>query len=113
VFGLLLFLAPWLSSVYSVLDLPNPSPEIYTQLCGGLLIVCSYLLWIATICIDLAYPVGLSIGLINLAGVVLITGWIISGSLDISGLGITILSIASFILLIFGVIELRFALKRE
>jgi hypothetical protein len=104
-----MFLAPWISELYDLLDLPNPQPEVFTQFCGGLLVVCAYLLWLSPGRPDLARPVALSIGLVNAVGVVLLLGWIVVGDLGIGTLGTVILIIAAIVLVAFAVIELRYA----
>jgi hypothetical protein len=76
-------------------------------------VVCTYLLWLAPNNAALAYPTSLSIGLVNLAGAVLIIGWILSGSLGIGALGTAVLLIAALILLFFGSVELRYACRRR
>ena len=75
-FGVLLLLASWFTGIYRLLDLPNPQPAVYTQFCGGLL-------WLAPANPALARPVALSIRLVNLAGALLLAGWIVSGALGI------------------------------
>ena len=107
-FGVLMLFAPFIGDLFRALDLPSPQPEIYTQLGGGLLLVCAYLLWIAPGNPTLARPVALSIGLINVLGVVLLPGWVFLGNLGVGTLGKTILLAASAALLIFSATELRY-----
>jgi hypothetical protein len=109
-FGALTFLAPWIRGLFDLLDLPNPQPEVYTQVGGGLLVVCAYLLWISPGDEALARPVTLSIGLVNAVGVILVAGWLIAGNLGVGTLGTLILAAACAILAVFSVVELRYAL---
>jgi hypothetical protein len=97
-FGVLMFLAPWIRGVFDLLDLPNPQPEVFTQFCGGLLVVCAYLLWISPGNEALARPVALAIGTVNAAGVIVIAGWVIAGDLGVDTLGTVILAAACVIL---------------
>ena len=107
-FGILLLLAPFVGGLYDLLGLPNPQPAIYTQFAGGLLLVCAWLLWRAPSSPLLAFPVALSVGLVNLAGALLIALWLISGALGADNLGVILLVIAACILVFFGVVELRY-----
>jgi hypothetical protein len=109
-FGVLLLASPLLGDLFRALELPVAQPELYMQFAGGLLLVCAYLLWLASSDPALARPVALSIGLVNLAGVVLIWAWISSGALGVGSLGSGILLGASTLLSIFAIVELRYAL---
>lgn len=109
-FGVLLFLSPWLKAVIAALQLPTPQPELYTQLGGGLLVTFAYLLWQASNNAALARPIALAVGAVNAVGVLLIAGWLISGQLGVGNLGNLILVAACFILVVFSVVELRYAL---
>jgi hypothetical protein len=108
-FGVLMLLSPWIGGVFRALDLPSPQPELYTQFCGGLLVVCAYLLWISPARPALARPVGLSIGLVNALGALLLVGWVLSGSLGTGMLGSMVLLAAAVVLVVFAVVELRYA----
>jgi len=109
-FGTLMLLAPWIRPLFEALDLPNPQPEVFTQFAGGLLLVCAYLLWVGSTNEVIAKPVALAVGAVNIAGVILVVGWMIFGTLGIGTLGTVILGLACAILLVLGVIELRYAL---
>ena len=110
-FGLLMLLAPWIGGIYDTLDLPNPQPELFTQFGGGLLLVCGYLLWVASSDPALAKHVALAIGAVNAVAILLLLGWVVSGDLGTGTLGSAILLAACAILALFAVIELRFALR--
>jgi hypothetical protein len=108
-FGVLMLLSPWIRGIFNLLDLPNPSPEVFTQFCGGLLLVCAYLLWLSPGDQSLSRPVARAIGLVNAAGVLLLGGWLTSGDLGVGATGSAILGVACLILVFFAVLELRFA----
>jgi hypothetical protein len=110
-FGLLLLLSPWIRPVFEVLDLPNPQPEVFTRFCGGLLVVCAYLLWLSPGSRALAGPVCLSIGFVNAVGVLPLIGWMLSGALGVGPLGTVILSLACVALILFAVGELWHAVR--
>ena len=107
-FGLLTFFAPWLDPVFNALELPNPKPEIFTQLTGGLLVAFAYLLWSAPASPALARPVALAVGLVNLAGALLVGAWLLSGALGTGLIGTVLLTAAALALLFFALGELRY-----
>jgi small-conductance mechanosensitive channel len=111
-FGVLMLLAPWIGGVYDLLDLPNPQPEVFTQIGGGLLLVCGYLLWASAVDDHLARAVARAIGAINAVAIPLLVGWIISGDLGTGTLGNVILGAACVILAVFAWVELRYGLSR-
>lgn len=110
-FGVLLLLAPWVGDVFNALDLPNPEPEIYTQMAGGLLLMCGYLLRAATRIPAVAKTVALAVGGINVLAIPLLLGWVFSGELGTGALGDVILIVVSALLAMFAFAELRYATR--
>jgi hypothetical protein len=74
-FGLVLLLSPW-DALHRTLDLPQPRPEVWTQLAGILLLAFAYLLWVAPRNAKLTQAVALTAATANLAGAALIAVWL-------------------------------------
>jgi len=108
-FGVLAFVAPWADALFALLDLANPQPALFTQFAGILLIGYAYLLWITPDHPQVARHVGLVVGIVNVVGVVAILGWLLSGQLGIGMLGTVILLVVCSLLIMFAVMELRYA----
>lgn len=102
---------PWLHRAFSVVGLPNPTPEIFTQLGGGLLIGYAYLLWISPNEHSIAPTIGWVVGVVNIAGAALILWWVLFSKLSLPNAGIILLFCASALLIVFAVGEIHFAIS--
>jgi hypothetical protein len=105
--GVFLLLAPR-HSLYDVLDLPTPDPELFTQLAGALFVAFAVLLWEAPSHPVLQRAVGRAAALANALGAMLTALWLISGELDLSGLGNTTLWVLTVVLAALAALEARF-----
>ncbi len=105
-FGLLPVLSPFLDGLFAWLGLPNPAPQIFTQLGGGLLVGFAWLLWVSPKHDTVSPLVGVAVGLVNVAGVILIVLWLTLGRLEASPLGTAVLITSCPFLSVFAVREL-------
>jgi hypothetical protein len=87
VLGVVLLLSPRENFFVDLLDLPNAEPELFTQVAGGLLMAMAVLLWEAPAQPVLERAIGRASAVANSLTLVLLLIWLLSGELDIGGLG--------------------------
>ena len=107
--GVLLLMASW-NALYEALGLPPAEPAMYAQVAGGLLLGFAYLLWTGATAPGVRRLAGAT-AVVNLAGVVVIGIWLVSGELGAETLGEVILWAAVAALVIFAVAEIDVARK--
>jgi hypothetical protein len=105
--GAILILAPT-SGLFEDIGLPIAEPEIYAQFAGGLLLVFAVLLWEAPTDPVLERHIGRAAAAANVIGGVVLALWLLSGELDTTGSGATILWIATVILAALALLESRY-----
>lgn len=105
--GVLLLSASW-DDLYDALQLPIAQPALYAQVAGGLLLGYAYLLWAGVDTPAKGMLAGTTAA-VNLAGVLVVGAWLVSGNLDAGTLGEVILWLAVVALAIFAVAEIHIA----
>lgn len=105
--GVLLLLAPN-RDLFDAIGLPQPDPEIFTQLAGALLVVFAILLWEAPTDPTLELHVGRAAAIANTLGAVIVLPWLLSGQIDSSGAGTVLLWLAAATSAIFAALESRY-----
>ena len=105
--GMLLLSASW-DDFYEALQLPIAQPALYAQVAGGLLLGYAYLLWAGVDTPARGMLAGTTAA-VNIAGVLVVGAWLLSGNLDAGGLGEVILWLAVVALTVFAVAEIRIA----
>lgn len=103
--GLVLLLAP-MQSIYNALQLPQPSPALYGQMLGVLLIGVAWLLVRAAFNGNLTAPVAGVVGNVNLACAVLIIVWLVFFELPVTGAGRIWLPILAAVMALFAALEI-------
>lgn len=107
VFGVLLLLAPN-RDLFDALGLPQPSPELFTQLAGALLVTFAILLWEAPSNPAFEHHVGRAAAIANTLGAVIFLRWLLVGDLDTTTLGTTLLWLITIASALFAVLEARY-----
>ncbi len=105
--GVLLLSASW-DELYDTLQLPVARPALYAQVAGGLLLGYAYLLWVGVDTPARGMLAGTTAA-VNIAGVLVVGAWLLSGNLDAGGLGEVILWLAVVALTVFAMAEIRIA----
>jgi hypothetical protein len=105
--GVLLLSASW-DDLYDTLQLPVARPALYAQVAGGLLLGYAYLLW-AGVDTPARHILAGTTAAVNVAGVLVVGAWLVSGNLDAGSLGEVILWLAAAALAVFAVAEIRIA----
>jgi hypothetical protein len=103
-FAILLLLSPW-DALYDALDLPQGRPEVWTQLAAILLAGFGYLLWIAPRDPRLTHGVAAAGALVNIAGAVLVVGWLLVADTGVETLGTVLLVAIALAGVVFGALE--------
>lgn len=101
--GLLLLMATW-DALYEALGLPLAAPPMYAQVAGGLLCGYAYLLWTGAESSGVRRLAGTT-AVVNVAGIVVLVIWLVSGELGAETLGEVILWAAVIALAAFAVAE--------
>ena len=109
--GVLLLAATW-TRLYAVLDLPHPTPELFTQIAGALLLAFSYLLWLAPAA-ALTRPVAVAAAAANALASVTIVVWLLASDLGVGALGTVLLALVALALAVFAVAETLIARGTE
>jgi len=105
--GILLLLAPN-HDLFDALGLPQPSPELFTQLAGALLVTFAVLLWEAPSDATLEHHVGRAAAIANTLGAVIFLRWLLVGDLETTALGATLLWVVSLGSALFALLESRY-----
>jgi hypothetical protein len=105
--GMLLLSSSW-DNLYDALQLPIAQPALYAQVAGGLLLGCAYLLWAGVDSPARGMLAGATAA-VNLAGVLVVGAWLVSGNLDAGTLGEVILWLAVVALAVFAAAEIQIA----
>lgn len=105
--GALLLMASW-DALYEALGLPLAVPAMYAQVAGGLLCGYAYLLWTGATAPGVRRLAGTT-AVVNVAGVVVLGIWLVSGELGAETLGEVVLWAAVVALAAFAVTEARIA----
>lgn len=108
--GVLLLSASW-DGLYEALQLPVAQPPLYAQIAGGLLLGYAYLLWTG-VGTPAQRRVAGATAAVNVAGILVVGAWLVSGELDIGTLGKAILWLAVAVLAVFAAAEIRIARER-
>jgi hypothetical protein len=101
--GILLLMASW-DTLYEALGLPLAVPAMYAQVAGGLLLGYAYLLWTGAEAPGVRRLAGTT-AVVNVAGVVVLGIWLLSGELGAETLGELILWAAVVALAAFAIAE--------
>lgn len=105
--GALLLMASW-DALYEALGLPLAVPAMYPQVAGGLLCGYAYLLWTGATDQGVRRLAGTT-AVVNVAGVVVLGIWLVSGKLGAETLGEVVLWAAVVALAAFATAEARIA----
>jgi len=105
--GLLLLMASW-DALYEALGLPLATPPMYAQVAGGLLCGYAYLLWTGAEAPGVRRLAGTT-AVVNVAGIVVLGIWLVSGELGAETLGEVILWAAVIALAAFAIAEAAIA----
>lgn len=103
----MLLSASW-DDLYDALQLPVARPALYAQVAGGLLLGYAYLLW-AGVDTPARRMLAGATAAVNVAGVLVVGTWLVSGNLDAGSLGEVILWLAVVALAVFAAAEIRIA----
>ena len=106
--ALLLLLSPW-DGLYGALELPQGSPELWTQLAGVLLAGFAYLLWIAPRDPRLTQGVSAAAAAVNVAGALVVVLWLLVGDYGSGALGTVLLGAVAVAAAVFGAAEATIA----
>jgi hypothetical protein len=99
--GLVLLASP-MASVFGAQQVPQPDPEMYGQLLGGL----AWLLWHATVNGQLTTAVAQVMGHVNLAVAVLVIAWLLFFHLPVDGAGRIWLPTFAAVLALFSAVQI-------
>jgi hypothetical protein len=105
--GFLLLMASW-DALYEALGLPLATPPLYAQVAGGLLCGYAYLLWTGAEAPGVRRLAGTT-AVVNVAGIVVLGIWLVSGKLEAETLGEVILWAAVIALAAFAIAEAAIA----